>query len=131
MKGHARDLMGGPCEAIEHRETVASALARIAPHSPGGFPVLRDGDVVGFLSETDLMGALLRRLPLNTPVSELMTAPARVIDEFATTDDVVRTLREERIHHLPVVRGTRLVGIISPNDVLRFFAKTSPMDESA
>jgi CIC family chloride channel protein len=123
MTGHARDLMSGHVERVESEDTIHAALARLLSGTYGGLPVVRDDVVVGFLSETDLMIALLRNLPPETPVAEIMTSPARVVDELATTEDVMRTLREEGIHHLPVVRGGtgKLVGIISPKDVLRHF----------
>jgi len=90
----------------------------------GGLPVVdRDERVVGFVSETDVVAALLRPLPPETPAAAIMSKPAIVIDEFATSDEVISVLRESHIHHLPVVRQDRLVGIITPNDVLRFFVR--------
>jgi CBS domain-containing protein len=106
MKGHARDLMTGHVARVESDETIRIAVARMTSGSFGGLPVVRDETVVGFLSETDLMGALLRHMPPETSVGEIMTTPARVVDEFATAEDVMRTFREEGIHHLPVVRGS-------------------------
>jgi len=44
-----------------------------------------------------------------------------VSDEFAPADEAMTVLRECGIHHLPVVREGRLVGIIAPVDVLRFY----------
>lgn len=123
MKGHARDLMSSHVARIEPDETLRMAAERITSGGFGGLPVVREGVVVGFVSETDVLGALLRSSSSETPVSEIMTSPAIVIDEFATSDDVMRTLREQAIHHLPVVRGDQLVGIISPKDVVRFFAE--------
>jgi len=126
MKGHARDFMNLKVASCEADETLRSALVRMNAGAFGGLPVVRQEIVIGFVSETDLMGALLRRLPPETSVAEIMTSPARVVDEFASADDVMRTLREENIHHLPVVRGSsgKLVGIISPKDVLRHFEDT-------
>jgi CBS domain-containing protein len=123
MGGHARDLMSGHVSRVEPSESLEDAVARMASGPFGGLPVVSGDTVIGFLSETDLMGALLRRLPPETPISEVMTKPARVVDEFASAEDVMRTMREEGVHHLPVVRGAtgKLVGIISPRDVLRYF----------
>ena len=88
----------------------------------GGVPVVDgDGRVIGFVSETDLLAALLRGESPDTAAGEIMSRHPIVIDEFAPTDDVMGVLRESQIHHLPVVREGRLVGIITPHDVLRFF----------
>jgi CBS domain-containing protein len=62
-----------------------------------------------------------------------MTRPAIVADEFMPTDEVMSLLRESHIHHLPIVREERLVGIITPRDILRYFVERvlPPPDRTA
>ena len=45
------------------------------------------------------------------------------VDEFDLTDEVMQLFRKHRIHHLPVVREEKLLGIITPADVIRFLAQ--------
>ena len=88
----------------------------------GGVPVVDESDcVIGFVSEIDLMDALLREDSHETLARDIMSSPAITIDEFAPADEAMTVLRECGIHHLPVVREGRLVGIIAPVDVLRFY----------
>jgi CBS domain-containing protein len=88
----------------------------------GGVPVVDHSDrVIGFVSEIDLMDALLREDPSETLARDIMSSPAITIDEFAPAEEAMTMLRERGIHHLPVVRQGRLVGIIAPVDVLRFY----------
>ena len=88
----------------------------------GGAPVVDESDrVIGFVAEIDLMDALLRDDPKETLARDLMSSPAITIDEFAPAEEAMTLLRERGIHHLPVVRQGRLVGIIAPVDVLRYF----------
>ena len=88
----------------------------------GGVPVVDETDrVIGFVSEVDVVDALLRDDPHETLARDIMSSPAITIDEFAPADEAMKTLHDRNIHHLPVVRGERLVGIISPVDVLRFY----------
>ena len=90
----------------------------------GGLPVVDHNDrVVGFVSEIDLMDALLRDDPTQTLARDFMSSPAITIDEFAPADEAMTMLRERGIHHLPVVRQGRLVGIIAPVDVLRYYVE--------
>jgi CBS domain-containing protein len=85
-------------------------------------PVVDESDrVIGFVSEIDLMDALLRDDSHETLARDIMSSPAITIDEFAPADEAMSVLRECGIHHLPVVREGRLVGIIAPVDVLRFY----------
>jgi CBS domain-containing protein len=61
-----------------------------------------------------------------------MSQPTIAIDEFAPADEVIDTLRTQRIHNLPVARAGKLVGIITPLDVLRWFVEhESPPPDDA
>ena len=87
----------------------------------GGVPVVdRDDRVLGFVSEGDLVAALLHDVGPEAPARDVMTTPV-LVDEFETTDDVLSVMRESSTDHLLVVRQNRLVGIITPLDVLRYF----------
>jgi CBS domain-containing protein len=106
-------------------ETQLDAIsAALVAEGIGGVPVV-DGHerVVGFVSDIDLMNSLLRDDPSTTEAQAIMSKPPIVIDEFAPCEEVIALLRERRIHHLPVVRAGKLVGIIAPSDVLRFFVE--------
>jgi CBS domain-containing protein len=130
--GHARNIMTEKVVSVAATASLTDIAEILVDAQIGGVPVVeRDGRVVGFVSEIDLMDALLRDDPSHTPAKEIMTTPPIVIDEFAPTDEVMALLREKKIHHLPVVRAGRLVGIITPLDVLRYFVglvASDPLD---
>lgn len=128
MKGHARNLMTERVIALEPGTSLDDMLRMFATESLSGAPVVDEADrVVGFVSETDLLGALLRKETEHegVTVADVMSTPPIVVDEFMPTDDVMSVLRENRIHHLPVAREGRLVGIITPRDILRYFVERS------
>jgi CBS domain-containing protein len=122
MKGHARNIMTHHATVITEDQSLG-AIASILVHArSGGVPVVDEQErLVGFVSETDLMGALLRSNDGTIAARDIMSTPAISVDEFATTDEVMTIFRARDIHHLPVVRGDKLVGIITPFDVLKFF----------
>lgn len=122
MKGHARNIMTHHATVVTE-DTSLDAIARMLVNARiGGLAVVDEEErLVGFVSETDLMGALLRSTDTGVTAGNIMTTPAIAVDEFATTDEVMSIFREKEIHHLPVVRSDKLVGIITPLDVLEFF----------
>ncbi len=131
MKGHARDLMTHGTTQASPETPIAALAYTIGDVGIGGLPVVdASHEVIGFVSETDVMTALLAGRSPATPAREIMTSPAETVDEFATTDDVIKLLRLRSIHHLPVVRGGRLVGIISPKDVLRYYSSRAEPDDA-
>lgn len=132
MLGHARNIMTEKVVSVATTASLTDIAEILVDAQIGGVPVVEDdGRVVGFVSEVDLMDALLRDDPSHTPATKVMTTSPIVIDEFAPTDEVMALLRERKIHHLPVVRAGRLVGIITPLDVLRYFVglvASDPLD---
>ncbi|TMA49086.1 MAG: CBS domain-containing protein [Deltaproteobacteria bacterium] len=124
MKGHARTIMTERVTAVSP-DTPLEGVARILVAGRfGGVPVVdRDGQVLGFLSEKDLMTALLQSSNADRPASDIMAREPTVIDEFETTENVMALMRDRQVDHVLVAREGRLVGIITPLDVLRFFVE--------
>ncbi|MFO0673846.1 MAG: CBS domain-containing protein [Polyangiaceae bacterium] len=120
MKGHARGLMTPHATTVPRDMALADVARVLLTAGFDGVPVVEDDVLVGFLSELDIAQALLDGR-LGSRAGEVMSQRVVHVDEFATTDEVIRTLREHRIHHLPVVRNGVVVGIITPADVIRHF----------
>lgn len=131
-RGHARTLMTSPVISIGPDTTLAEVAAVLSSQRIGGVPVVdAEYQVLGFVSDSDVMNAMLSQREPDTVAAALMSAPVVTVDEFDTTDDVMRVLREKGIHHVPVVRAGKLVGIITPADVIRFLATLLPQPPEA
>lgn len=126
-RGHARSLMTTPVTSVSAEATLTEIADIFATQSISGVPVI-DGEqhVVGFVSDTDIINAMLGARGAQTSAFELMSAPAVTVDEFDTAEDVMRVMRENNIHHVPVVRNRKLVGIVTPTDVIRYLVTVLP-----
>lgn len=62
-------------------------------------------------------------MPRKTLISEVMTREVVTIDVRAPMSEVREILTTQKFHHLPVVDGDSLVGIISTNDLIRVMQK--------
>ncbi|MBI3304531.1 MAG: CBS domain-containing protein [Deltaproteobacteria bacterium] len=122
MKGHARQFMTAKVVVTSPETTLAEAARELARLEISGLPVVdAAGQVVGILTESDLLNALLGSTAVETPIHTLMTAPVVTVDEFTPADSIIRLLRERRFHHLPVTRQGVVVGLITPQEVIRYF----------
>ena len=101
--------------------TVRELVALLAEHNIGALLDSSDGARVdGIVSERDVV----RRLGtdagvLDTPVGEIMTVDVRTCSADDHVTDLMRTMTEHRVRHLPVVADGRLTGIISIGDVVK------------
>jgi CBS domain-containing protein len=93
-------------------------------HNVGAVPVLRNGELIGILSERDIMNRVVAvgRTPGTTAISEVMTANPRAVPADETIEECLFIMREFGFRHLPIVDGKDLKGLVSLRDVLMHHA---------
>lgn len=112
-------------------ETVAAAAALLHTRKVGAMVVCEHGDVVGILSERDLVRLVAEggEKALSQPISEAMTKDVVFAAPHETVDDLLARMTDRKIRHLPVVVNGRLSGIISIGDLVK--AKISEISAEA
>lgn len=63
------------------------------------------------------------------PISHVMTTNVKTVQISQKMSEVLRILAENQIHHVPVVDGRRLSGMISTTDIIRLNITVSNADE--
>ena len=108
--------------AAEEGQTVAAVVRHMAELKVGAILVLRDGELRGVFSERDLMvRVVLAGLdPAATPVEKVMSTDIASVGETATPEDAMERMRAHNCRHLPVVRGSQVVGFLSMRDLMNF-----------
>ena len=121
VKGHARQFMAANDVVVSPETTLAEAARQLARLDITGLPVTdANGRVVGIITESDMLDAFLAQRSNDVTVETLMTEHVITVDEFTPADQVLTILREQKIHHLPVVRQDVVVGLITPQTVLHY-----------
>jgi CBS domain-containing protein len=129
----ARDAARMTISAILSRKTekllsvqcdtpVRDALKLLAENKIGSLPVLKDGRVVGIMSERDIIYCLASAgAPmLDWSVERVMTSPAITVTPDVPALSALSMMSRKRIRHLPVVEGERLIGIVSIGDLVAY-----------
>jgi CBS domain-containing protein len=100
---------------------VRSVVQLLADHRIGAVPVVEDGQVVGIMSERDVIYSLRRdgAAILEWPVERVMTRPAITVESSLSPLVGLSLMTQRRIRHLPVVDNGRLVGFISIGDLVK------------
>ncbi len=111
-------------------DTLERAADLLAEHRVHRLPVVRDGKLVGIVSDSDIRNAALRDPSHGTvgvgrkAVGEIMTREVITMTPWDTVEDALLVLQKKRLGALPVVEGNRVVGIITKADVLAALIET-------
>jgi CBS domain-containing protein len=84
-------------------------------------PVISGPELVGIISERDyIRKAVPRRIvPWELRVQEIMTRDVICVTRDTTIQECMERMSSNRIRHLPVVDGKKLVGVLSITDIVR------------
>ena len=101
-------------EVFEQMErcSVGSVMV-VAPDTGSGEAQLR-----GIFTRQDVLGrVVLPGVSLDTPISEVMTAPVASLQATHTVGDAMLMMAERSIRHIPVTQADRLVGVVTERDL--------------
>lgn len=139
----AADVMTQRVVSVTPNSSIVEAARIMLENRISGLPVLDgSGKLVGIVTESDLLrrseiGTERRRSHwvefLTSPgllakeyvqshgskVSDVMTADPLTIREDASLADIVLLMEKKRVKRLPVVRGEKVVGIVSRANLVR------------
>lgn len=101
--------------------SVYEALQLLAEKNIGALVVLRDGELVGVVSERDYARKVVLhgKTSMKTPVKEIMTEEVIAVGAGSTVEEAMALMTDKRIRHLPVVEGEKIVGVVSIGDLVK------------
>src|SRR5262249_4932100 len=110
---------------VRPAQTVAEAVQRMRQARVGCVLVCEGEQMVGILTERDLMRRVLAAgKPLTLPVAECMTPNPVVVHRKETIGSAIRRMEEGGYRHLPVVdESGRLVGVLAVKQIVRYLAE--------
>ena len=118
--------------SIEPTDSVESAVAKLVSLGVGSLVVLKNGEMVGLLTERDVMQSMAKQgCDLkNVQVSTIMVTEPVVADADDSVDYARDVMTKSHISHLPIFEKDKLLGIISFHDVARASLKEAKFENS-
>ncbi len=118
----AAKKLGGDIICIEPTADLAAAAKLLATHRIGAL-VIRGagGRLAGILSERDIVSAVAAQgaTALESTVGLAMTRDVETCGEDESCASIMERMTSGRFRHMPVLRGGKLVGLISIGDVVK------------
>lgn len=106
--------------------TVGEAAAVMDEHRISALLVTEGERLRGILTDRDLRRVVARNIAYDSPLAETMSTRPFRISHDALALDVLLMLVEHKIHHLPVMDGERVVGMVTSGDLMRL-ERSSPL----
>ncbi len=105
---------------VRPEDTVFEALQTLAGYDVGALMVMESDRLVGVFSERDYTRkiALQGLNSKETTVAEIMTRNVLSVKPSTDTSDCMTLMSEKKIRHLPVLDGSKVLGMISIRDIM-------------
>lgn len=118
---HILEVKGHDLWSIGPNASVFDALRMMSDKDIGALIVMENDQMVGILSERDYARkvVLLGKTSRETTVNEIMSKKVFTIHPDQTVEEAMELMNSKHVRHLPVVDGSRLLGMISIGDVVK------------
>ncbi|MDA0128519.1 DUF294 nucleotidyltransferase-like domain-containing protein [Vibrio sp. MarTm2] len=131
-----RTLLSGEAPFVIKTESIQNAAIKMADENVSSLliidpDVLEDDDddnnpLVGIITDRDLCTRVLAQgLDPNDDVSSVMTTEVISLDHNAYVYEAMLTMLRYNVHHLPVLKDKKPIGIIEATDIVRYESQNS------
>ena len=115
---------------IEPDATVLDAVAKMAEKDIGSLVVMDGEKLVGIITERHYSRNVILKgkASPNTLVRDIMERNVIYVRPEHSVERCMAMMTDKRVRHLPVLDGTKVIGIISIGDLLKFTISKQKFD---
>lgn len=117
-----REIMTQPPACADEDTPLDEVFKQMSDRNIGSMMITRSGALVGIISERDCLRLWDRESKERCgrrPVKEFMTPNPATVQEDISSDWAYEIMHKGGFRHMPVLRGTELVGMVSLRDVAK------------
>ena len=121
MTAFVQSLTKRKCLTVLATTSLEEVVRALARNSIGALVVVsKNGKIEGIVSERDIVRRLSWSVTINDlTASDVMTKDVISVTTNVTSSDLMQVMTENKCRHLPIVSGSRLVGMVSIGDVVK------------
>lgn len=122
------DIMSRDVKTCVAEDNIYEAAVKMKEWEIGAIPVVSNEQLIGIVTDRDLViRAIAEKKPNSTKVTEVMTSEVVTASPDTTVEEASNLMSRHQIRRLPIVEGTKLVGICA----LRDLAIREPYEDEA
>ena len=114
-------LKGTDVTTIAPEATIKRAADWLRVKNIGALVVTNGNAILGLISEREIVHAFSRHgeMAASMLVKEIMQSGVTTVSPDESVNRVMKLMTHHRVRHMPVLRGGKLVGIVSIGDVVK------------
>jgi len=123
------DVMTRDAIIVNPNTNLLECAKKMVRKRVGSLPIVDKKRFVGFISEKDILWALIKKSKedlSNIKVIDVSPKKIVTIKPSSTIDEAITKMRKSKFDKLPVVHENELVGIITVKDILNFSPEIYP-----
>ena len=117
----ASDVMTRPVVSARPKASARDVVLQLTTGLYSGMPVTEgDGKIVGIITELDLLSAVADGKELaKTTAEDIMSRDVVTVNPGTPVTEIIPIMQARNLIRVPVVKGGKLVGIVSRSEILR------------
>jgi len=113
------DVMNKNVVVAKSDVTIKEASKVMSQYKIGSLIILKDSEIMGIITDTDIVRALAKDMDADTTImEEIMSKKVVTIEPEKTIEDAVDLMIKHKIKRLPVVEEGKIKGIITATDII-------------
>jgi len=117
------DIMTREPRVIKPSISVLDCIKQMVKKRTGSFPIVEKKKLVGFISQHDVLWAIIKKTKKELQqvnVMEISRRKIATIRPTATVEEAFNKMKKLKLQKLPVIQENELVGMITLRDILNF-----------
>ncbi len=120
----AKDIMTTQVMTVEPTTTIKEAMKLLVGIEISGLIVLdANAEIVGVVTEKDLIVAYEFLKEIKAPIKDYMNTHIISVSEDTQVEEISKLLVQGDIRRVPVLKGKKVVGVISRRNILKAILK--------
>ena len=116
------DVMSSPAITVHLNDAIHDIATLMRSKKVGSVIVMDNNEnPIGIITERDILDRIVARdlKPSEVKAEVIMSKPLRAIDSSASIAEASKNMRDRGVRRLIVIKGSKLAGIISSDDIAR------------